>query len=135
MLIGELAKQTGTTSKTLRFYEAEGLMPEPGRTSSGYRDYEPDAVHRVAFIREAQQAGFTLHQIGQILDIREGGEPPCEHVGQLIEQRIAEVEQRLTELTQTKAHLEDLAVRTRELDPADCGGYCDIITRPQRGAG
>lgn len=130
MLIGELAEHTGTTSKTLRFYEAEGLLPEPGRTSSGYRDYEPGAANRVAFIRDAQQAGFTLRQIGQILDISDSGEAPCEHVGQLIEQRIAEVEQRLTELAQTKAHLQELAKRTRELDPADCDGYCDIIVRP-----
>lgn len=131
MLIGELAEQTGTTAKTLRFYETEGLLPEPGRTPSGYRDYEPDSAHRVTFIRDAQQAGFTLRQIGQILDIRDSGEPPCEHVGQLIEQRIIEVEQRLTELAQTKAHLQELAKRTGELDPADCGGYCDIISGPK----
>lgn len=130
MLIGELAEQTGTTSKTLRFYEAEGLLPEPARTSSGYRDYEPGATSRVSFIRDAQRAGFTLRQIGQILDIRDGGEPPCEHVGRLIDLRITEVEQRMTELAQTKAHLQELATRTRELDPAECGGYCDIISQP-----
>jgi DNA-binding transcriptional MerR regulator len=129
MLIGELAEHTGTTSKTLRFYEAEGLLPEPERTPSGYRDYESDAVHRVTFIRDAQRAGFTLRQVSQILDIRDGGEPPCEHVGQLIERRIAEVEQRLIELAQTKAHLHELAARTGELDPADCGDYCDIISQ------
>ncbi|HEX6197810.1 MAG TPA: heavy metal-responsive transcriptional regulator [Jiangellaceae bacterium] len=127
MRIGELAAQTGTTAKTLRFYEAEGLLPEPGRTTSSYRDYRPDAAQRVVFIRDAQRAGFTLRQIRQILDIRDGGEPPCEHVGQLIEQRIGEVEQRLAELTQTKAHLQELAQRTRDLDPADCAGYCAII--------
>lgn len=130
MLIGELAERTGTTSKTLRFYEAEGLLPEPGRTSSGYRDYEAGAAKRVRFIRDAAQAGFTLRQIGQILDIRDSGETPCEHVGQLIELRIAEVEQRMAELAQTKAHLRELATRTRELDPAECGGYCDIISQP-----
>jgi DNA-binding transcriptional MerR regulator len=84
-------------------------------------------VERVAFIRDAQQAGFTLRQIGQILHIRDGGQPPCQHVGQLIAQRLAEVERRLAELRQTRAQLRDLAARTRELDPADCGGYCDII--------
>lgn len=130
MLIGELARHAGTTTKTLRFYEDEGLLPEPDRTSSGYRDYPADALDRVAFIRDAQKSGFTLRQIGQVLDIRDGGKPPCEHVGQLIGQRLDELEQRIAELRQTRAHLEELAGRTRELDPADCGGYCDIIQRP-----
>lgn len=130
MRIGELARRTGTTAKTLRFYEAEGLMPEPARTRSGYRDYPIDAVDRVAFVRDAQKAGFTLRQIGQILHIRDGGQPPCAHVGQLIDQRLAEVERRLAELQHTSARLRELAHRTRELDPADCGGYCEII-QPQ----
>lgn len=127
MLIGELARRAGTTAKTLRFYEDEGLLPEPDRTPSGYRDYPANALDRVAFVRDAQKAGFTLRQIGQILRIRDDGQPPCEHVGQLIGQRLIEVEQRIADLRQTRAHLQALARRTRELDPADCGGYCDII--------
>jgi DNA-binding transcriptional MerR regulator len=129
VLIGELARDSGTTAKTLRFYEGQGLLPEPARTPSGYRDYGPDAVGRVVFIRDAQAAGFTLRQIGQILGIRDGGQPPCEHVGQLIDQRLDQVAQRIAELEQTRAHLHELARRTRELDPADCGGYCEIIHR------
>lgn len=127
MLIGELAQRTGTTTKTLRFYEAEGLLPAPDRTRSGYRDYPTQTANRVAFIRDAQRAGFTLRQIGQILRIRDGGQPPCEHVGQLIDRRLKEVQRRIAELQQTKAELQQLARRTRELDPASCGGYCDII--------
>ncbi|MPZ27454.1 MAG: MerR family DNA-binding protein [Micromonosporaceae bacterium] len=130
MRIGELARRTGTTAKTLRFYEGEGLLPEPARTRSGYRDYPTDALDRVTFVRDAQKAGFTLRQIGQILHIRDGGQPPCAHVGQLIDQRLDEVERRLAELQQTRTHLRELAHRTRQLDPADCGGYCEII-QPQ----
>jgi MerR family copper efflux transcriptional regulator len=127
MRIGELARHTGTTTKTLRFYEDEGLLPEPKRTRSGYRDYSTGTVDRISFIRDAQKAGFTLRQISQILTIRDRGQPPCSHVGQLIEQRLAEVEQRLAELRQTRARLRELGRRTRALDPADCDGYCDII--------
>jgi DNA-binding transcriptional MerR regulator len=127
MRIGELAQHTGTTTKTLRFYEGEGLLPPPERTRSGYRDYPTAAVDRVSFIRDAQKAGFTLRQIGQVLDIRDGGQPPCAHVGQLIDQRLAEVERRLTELRQARTQLRELAARTRQLDPADCDGYCEII--------
>jgi DNA-binding transcriptional MerR regulator len=130
MRIGELAQHTGTTTKTLRFYEGERLLPAPGRTRSGYRDYPTESVGRVTFIRDAQKAGFTLRQIGQVLDIRDGGQPPCAHVGQLIDQRLADIEQRLAELRQARTHLRELAARTRRLDPADCDGYCDIIQHP-----
>jgi DNA-binding transcriptional MerR regulator len=129
MFIGELARRTGTTAKTLRFYEDEGLLPEPAHTSAGYRNYLPDDLDRVAFIRDAQAAGFALRQIGQILDIRDDGQPPCEHVTSLVHQRLHEVERRIAELEQTRAHLRELASRTTELDPADCAGYCNI-TQP-----
>jgi DNA-binding transcriptional MerR regulator len=135
MLIGELAYHTGTTAKTLRFYEDEGLLPAPGRTPSGYRDYPREAVDRVAFVRNAQSAGFTLRQIGQVLAIRDGGRPPCEHVGELIEDRLSDIGRRIAELELTRARLNELARRTRELDPADCGGYCDIIQQPDARGG
>ena len=127
MLIGDLAHRTGTTAKTLRFYQDRGLLTEPGRTRSGYRDYPPTAVDRVTFIRDAQKAGFTLRHIGQILSIRDGDQPPCDHVGKLIDQRLAEVERRLAELGLVREHLHGLARRTRELDPADCDTFCSII--------
>jgi DNA-binding transcriptional MerR regulator len=127
MRIGELARQTATTTKTLRFYEASGLLPEPGRTPGGYRDYAPEAATRVRFITEARSAGFTLRQIGEVLAIRDGGQPPCEHVRTLIALRLDEIEQRLAELAKTRASLRALARRTAEVDPAACDGYCSII--------
>ena len=128
MLIGEVAQRSGVTAKTLRFYEDRGLLPDPGRTQSGYRDYAQEAVDRVSFIKEAQAAGLTLTQIKEILVIRDDGEPPCEHVTELVDQRLAEVEQRLRELRQLRTQLQDLAARAAALDPADCRGFCTVIT-------
>ena len=130
MRIGELARRTGTTTKTLRFYEDAGLLPEPARLPSGYRDYPADSLDRVGFIRDAQAAGFTLRQIGQVLDIQDGGHPTCQHVAQLIAQRLDEVQQRIAELRQTQAHLRELASRVDAVDAADCTGYCVVITNP-----
>lgn len=127
MRIGELAATAGIKATTVRFYEVEGLLPPPRRTSAGYRNYHADAVDRLAFIRDAQSAGFTLRQIRQVLDIRDGGAQPCAHVTQLVDERLAEVERRIAELEQTRAQLEVLARRTRDLDPADCHGYCHIL--------
>ena len=60
MRIGELAAATGTTTKSLRFYEQAGLLPPPARSAAGYRDYTPASVARLEFIRRGQRAGLTL---------------------------------------------------------------------------
>ena len=120
MLIGKLADATGVPAKTLRYWEAEALLHEPDRTNSGYRDYPPDTVNRVAFIRSAQAAGLTLHQINEILAIRDDGHPPCAHAADLVDQRLADVDAHLRELEATRTALRDLRQRLADLDPADC---------------
>ncbi|WP_313551213.1 heavy metal-responsive transcriptional regulator, partial [Corynebacterium sp.] len=95
MRIGELAERAGTTAKTLRFYEEQGLLPPTERTPSGYRDYAPETVARIDFVHRGQAAGLTLAQIRQILDIRDGGHAPCEHVRDLLDVRLAEIEQQI----------------------------------------
>src|SRR3954451_12331676 len=119
MRIGVLAARAGLTTKTIRFYEDAGLLPEPPRTSAGYRDYPADAVVRLAFIRDAQAAGLTLAEIRGILAIRDGGQAPCQHVTGLIDQHLAQVDQRLAELTQARDALRDLKRRAAVTNPAD----------------
>ena len=127
MKIGELAAHSGISAKTIRFWEEAGVVPLPSRTSSGYRDYQPDAVDRLAFIRHAQSAGFTLGQIRRVLGIGDSGERPCEHVTQLISERLAEVDARISDLKATRSQLRVLARRAADQDPAKCTGYCSIL--------
>jgi DNA-binding transcriptional MerR regulator len=127
MRIGEVAGRAGIPAKTIRFWEDEQLLPQPARTPAGYRDYDTLIIERLAFIRQSQAAGLTLGQIRQVLDIRDGGQPPCVHVSGLIARRLAETEARLAELTRTRDQLAALAARAAEQDPADCQGYCSII--------
>ena len=127
MRIGEAAALAEVTAKTIRFWEDQQLLPLPARTPAGYRDYGPAILERLAFIRHAQAAGLTLGQIRQVLNIRDGGEPPCVHVAGLIARRLGEVEARLAELARTRDQLAKLAERAAAQDPADCRGYCSII--------
>ncbi len=127
MRIGEVADRAGVPAKTIRFWEDRRLLPPPARTPAGYRDYGTVVLERIGFIRHAQAAGLTLDAIGQILGIRDGGQPPCAHVTALITQRLAEVEARLAELARARDHLAALAERAAAQDPADCHGYCSII--------
>lgn len=127
MKIGEVAERSGVPAKTIRFWEDHRLLPAPARTPAGYRDYDPAILERLAFIRHAQAAGLTLEHIRQILDIRDDGQPPCAHVGDLIACRLAEVEARLAELARARAQLAALALRAAAQDPADCRGYCSVF--------
>jgi DNA-binding transcriptional MerR regulator len=127
MKIGEVAGQSGVPAKTIRFWEDQHLLPAPARTRAGYRDYGPAILERLAFIRHAQAAGLSLEHIRQVLDIRDGGRPPCIHVAGLIARRLAEVEARLSELARARDQLASLAARAAAQDPADCRGYCSII--------
>ena len=128
MRIGEVATRAGVPAKTIRFWEDLDLLPQPARTPSAYRDYEPAIIDRLTFIRQAQAAGFTLSQIRGVLDIGDSGEPSCEHVAQLIDTRLRDVEKRIAELEATGSHLRALAERAAAQDPATCSGYCSILT-------
>jgi len=69
----EVAAQAQVNTQTLRYYERRGLLPEPERTNSGYRAYTPDAVRVVRFVKRAQQLGFTLDDIEDLLHLADGG--------------------------------------------------------------
>lgn len=133
MRIGELAARSGVTAKTIRFWESAGLVADPGRTHSGYRDYDPKVIDRLHFIRHAQAAGLTLAEIRQVLVISEDGEPPCEHVADLINQRLLDVDDRIQELTEARFLLDRLAQRAARQDPDECEGYC-VILQPHHSA-
>lgn len=129
MRIGELAESAGTTTKALRFYEEKGLIPHAERTPAGYRDYGVDALARIDFIHRGQAAGLTLAQILQILQIRDRGQAPCEHVRGLLTERTAEIDEqiaRLQELRQNLALLRDAADRV-ESDACRPDQVCEYL--------
>jgi len=118
--IGELAKASGTTTKTLRYYEDAGLLPAPERTAGGYRDYTPDVLPRLDFIRRGRATGLTLAQIREVLDVRDAGRAPCQHVQRLLTTHLTDLDRQITELhglRDTVAQLRDAAAT---LQPATC---------------
>ena len=119
MRIGELAAVTGTTTKTLRFYEGTGLL-HAARASNGYRDYGQDAVARLDFIRRGRAAGLTLAQIREVVDIRETGAAPCRHVHDLLGARLDDIDRQLTDLKALRGSVAKLREKAGQADPADC---------------
>lgn len=134
MLIGELAETVGLDSQTIRFYERQGLLPQPHRAANGYRTYDHASVSRVLFIRSAQAAGLTLAEIGSVVDLRDHGDAPCTHVTTLLSRKLDAVRARRAELAALEAELERLIARSHHLDPADCtaSDICHILTSPRR---
>ncbi|MGQ0608955.1 MAG: heavy metal-responsive transcriptional regulator [Chloroflexota bacterium] len=129
MRIGELARRSGVPATALRYYEQLGLLPEPGRTESGYRVYDEEAADRLAFIRAAQAVGLTLAEVRQVLGVRDEGHAPCRVVTDLIEHRHAEVKTRIAELRRLERELAELSARAARLHPRDCdpSGICHVI--------
>lgn len=129
MRIGELAATSGTTTKTLRFYEQAGLLHAPERTSAGYRDYRPEVLQRLDFIRRSRSAGLTLAQIRDVLDVRDAGNAPCHHVQQLLASRLNDLDRQIAELQALRDAVADLSDAAATIDPADCepAGVCRYV--------
>lgn len=120
MRIGQLAQAAGTTAKTLRFYEDQGLLLPAARTGSGYREYGTETLARLDFIHRGQAAGLTLAQIRQILQIRDTGTAPCEHVRELLDTRLAEVDEQIAELGRLRQTIAGLRTAAEQVEPETC---------------
>ena len=129
MRIGEVADAAGVPAQTIRFYEREGLLPQPRRGPNGYREYDASTLNRLRFIRSAQAAGLTLVEIASILDLRGEGAVPCAHVQSLLSAKLHDVQARQRDLAALEAELEELISRSHKLNPADCTDQqiCHII--------
>ncbi|MBW3644074.1 MAG: heavy metal-responsive transcriptional regulator [Actinobacteria bacterium] len=120
MRIGEMAAIAGVTTKTLRFYEERGLLPAPTRTPSGYRDYPPEALNRLDFIRRGRNAGLTLAQISEILDLRDAGQAPCHHVEDLLGHRLVHLDRQIADLQELRTTVAALHEAAAVADPHAC---------------
>ena len=109
MRIGALAAETDTSVETLRYYEAEGLIPEPRRSESGYRLYSAQDVLRVSFIRRARGMGFSLKETAELLSMQvEKEASTCGEVKSLAEKKLSMIDEKITELNKMKAALQQV---------------------------
>jgi DNA-binding transcriptional MerR regulator len=127
MQIGALARLSGVTPSTIRFYERSGLLAEPQRTPGGYRDYPPEAAEDLRFIAKAQASGLKLTDIREVMEIAAGGRPPCEHVRATVTARLAEVERRVRELRALRTALSATLERLDRAPIPQGGCRCGAI--------
>ena len=124
MRIGEVAQRAGVNLQTLRYYERRGLLPDPRHRLSRYRDYDDTAVQLVRFIKEAQELGFTLKEVGELIELRNHRTRSRGDVRALAAAKVEQIKNRLDRLTAMKRGLEDLIAACRTSDGSPC---CPII--------
>src|SRR3954463_191218 len=105
MRSGELAKLTGVSTDTLRFYERNRLLPFAPRAANGYRCYPPESLARVLLIRRALSLGFSVAELARILKARDSGGAPCKTVRALAAQKLEQIETEIKELSRFRKEL------------------------------
>ena len=106
MTIGRLAKSAGVNVETIRYYQRRGLIGEPRKPPGGHRRYSATVLRQVAFIRRAQQLGFTLEEIGRLLEMCDS--PEQGEAVAIAEARLAVIASRMAELERMRTELERL---------------------------
>ena len=119
LMIGQLARQTGTKVETIRFYEKNGLLPAPSRTDGNYRAYEPGHLNRLSFIRRARELGFSLDQIREFLKLSDDRSQSCAAIDAIAREHRKEVERKIEDLIALKSELD------RMIDQCGCGLVAD----------
>jgi len=108
---GELAQQSGCNIETVRFYEKQGLLPAPPRTGGGHRDYAPEHLKRLTFIRRSRELGFTLGEVRSLLGLVDGGDWTCAEVRAMTLEHLADVRRKIADLQKLALILNDMAAQ------------------------
>lgn len=122
MFIRDLAQRTGTSARTIRFYETRGLLPSPRRAANNYRQYTAADVERLRFVASARSLGLALDDIAEILAARDRGIAPCQRVLDVIEKRLAEIDRRIADLLALRESLKNLHAEGMALPLNDVNG-------------
>ena len=119
--IGEVAERGGVSLQAIRYYEREGLLPKPPRLASGYRMFPDTAVRRVQFIKRAQELGFSLAEIRELLSLRENADAGAQDMRERARVKIADIEQKIRKQRAMKSALNALAESCPGCGPlSDC---------------
>lgn len=120
MNIGEVAGASGVPAKTIRYYESIGLVPPAYRTEAGYRTYNDTDIERLRFIQRARSLGFSVRDVGKLLDIWNDRSRASAEVKALATAHMAEIDRKITELRSIRETLRDLSERCHGDDRPEC---------------
>jgi len=122
--IGEVARRANVNLQTIRYYERRRLLAEPPRSAGNYRLYTPETVQRVRFIKRAQELGFTLEEIQELLSLRAAPKVQCAKVRARAEAKAADIEKRIRGL---RAMQQSLIALIKECEDSGPVSKCPIL--------
>lgn len=131
MTIGQLARAAEVGIETIRFYERKGLLDEPPRRASGYRQYPQAALDRLAFVRRAKALGFTLDEIAEFVTLARAPDGSCGTVRARAQARLADVEGRIETLHEMRARLAQLVASCAASSPDDACAFLPDEAEPR----
>ena len=108
LTIGQVARRAGVGVETIRFYERKGLIDEPPRKASGYRQYKDEDISRLTFIQQAKTLGFSLNEIGDLLSLRAKPGTTSREIKQMTEAKLADIESKIKMLKRMQRTLKKL---------------------------
>ncbi|HEX3646030.1 MAG TPA: MerR family transcriptional regulator [Vicinamibacterales bacterium] len=120
MQTSQTASAAGVNAQTLRYYERRGLLARPPRRGSGYREYPADAVRIVRFIKRAQDLGFSLDEIEELVRLRGVGRGERHRVRAIAQRKLEDIEQKIVHLQSMRAALRQLVESCHRGGAADC---------------
>ena len=130
--IGVLAEKTGATVETIRYYEKQGLLPEPFRSQSNYRLYNDSHVERLNFILRCRTLDMTLEEVRTLLGYWDAPNKECSEVNNLLDKHILAVEQQIAQLNQLRQHLTELRKKCTTGSRAEsCGILNTLADNPE----
>ena len=129
--IGEVARQSGVSIDTIRFYEKAGVLPRPARSKGGYRIYEKRELEDLEFIQNAQQLGFSLKEIHELFAIQRHPQEACATVRDLIAQKLAVVRSKIEQLQTLESALADANKTCRKAlrNSSSHSDICPVLER------
>lgn len=127
MLIGQVARSTGLSIDTIRFYEKQALVPQPQRTSARYRVYDERDVERLRFIGRAQNLGFSLQEIRELLVIAASKGNGCAHVRDLVAAKVVQVKEKISALKRIESQLRNAQKKCNAALAGSCNAKCPVL--------
>ena len=131
--IGKLSQQSGVNIETIRYYEKIGVMPAPGRSTGGFRIYEPDHLKRLSFVRRSRLLGFSLDEIRSLLRLVDGHGHTCAEVHALMLSHLAEIRRKIRDLRRLQRAMAEMAARCSGESVPECPIVDALFDAPAAG--
>ena len=126
--IGKVAKRAGISVETIRFYERKGLLQEPQRKESGYRQYREEDIRKLVFIQHAKNLGFSLNEIGDLMSLQADSKSTSREVKDLAEHKLQDIEEKINMLQRMRRTLKHLVDKCPGKGPTSECPILDALT-------